>query len=272
MFYSFYDKKSSSGSDISRLFNPTLHNLGASNDVSRVGLSSSQYSLVFEREKGELVKCSATERAEKNEISDAKALAAMKSHCEAERRRRDKINAHFATLRGLVPSSEKMDKATLLAEVISQVKELKTKAVEASKGILIPMDADEVNVVPNDDDVEDGSMSYSATICCDYQPELLSDLGKTFDTLQLPVKAKISTLGGRMKNVFIYTCCEGDNINMEACQAIASTVHEALSSVLVKASKSLEYSLRRSRPSKRRRLCFINETSTSPCNNGSCSC
>ncbi|XP_061373456.1 putative transcription factor bHLH107 [Gastrolobium bilobum] len=264
MFYS--DKKSSSDSDISMLFNPTLHNLGASNDVSRGGLSSSQYSLVFESEKGELVECSATERVGKNEISEAKALAAMKRHREAERRRRDKINAQFATLRGLVPSAKKMDKATLLTEVVIQVKELRKKAVEAveaSKGFLIPMDADEVKVVPYDDDGAKGSMSYTATICCDYQPETLSDLRHTFETLQLIVRAEISTLGGRMKNVFVFTCCKGDNINMEECQAIANTVHQALSSVLVKASSSLEYSLRMSRPCKQRRLCCINETSTS---------
>lgn len=101
MVYSFYDKISSSGYHGSRSFN------GASNDVSRGGLSSS-HSLVFESEKGELVKCPATARAGKNEISEAKALAAMKSHSEAERRRRERINGHLATLRGLVASTEKV--------------------------------------------------------------------------------------------------------------------------------------------------------------------
>ncbi|ESW25708.1 hypothetical protein PHAVU_003G058800 [Phaseolus vulgaris] len=270
MVYSFYDKSSSSGSgsDTSGLFNPTLRSLGASNgDVVKGGLSSS-HSLVYESEKGELVKYSSAARVGKNEICEAKALAALKNHSEAERRRRERINGHLTTLRGLVPSTEKMDKATLLAEVISQVKELKKTAVEASKGFLIPMDADEVKVEPCD-----GSKSYSATICCDFRPEIISDLRQTLDSLPLHLeKAEISTLAGRMKNVFVFTCCKGNiNIDTEECQALARTVHQALSSVLDKASASLEFSPRTSHANKRRRLCFI-ETSTSSCNHGSCLC
>ncbi|RZC24907.1 Transcription factor bHLH30 isoform B [Glycine soja] len=247
MVYSFYDKtsSSSSGSDISGLFNPTLHNLGACND-----LSSSPHSLVFESDKGELVKCLAAAKVGKSEICEAKALAALKNHSEAERRRRERINGHLATLRGLVPSTEKMDKATLLAEVISQVKELKKNAAEVSKGFLIPKDADEVKVEPyNDHEGGEGSMSYSATICCDFRPEILSDLRQTLDSLPLHlVKAEISTLA-----------------------ALASTVHQALCSVMEKASASLDFSPRTSHASKRRRLCFI-ETSNSTCNHGSCLC
>ncbi|KZV57182.1 DNA binding protein [Dorcoceras hygrometricum] len=59
--------------------------------------------LVLDGEKGELVK---TSRG--NGVRDAKTLAALKSHSEAERRRRERINAHFATLRGLISSNEKV--------------------------------------------------------------------------------------------------------------------------------------------------------------------
>ncbi|KAJ1376902.1 Myc-type, basic helix-loop-helix [Sesbania bispinosa] len=104
MVYSFCDKSSLSGYDG---FNTTLHNLGTSSGVLGGG-SSSSHSLVFESEKGELVKCPSTARVGKNEISEAKALAALKSHSEAERRRRERINGHLATLRGLVPSTEKV--------------------------------------------------------------------------------------------------------------------------------------------------------------------
>src|ERR1051325_7948485 len=137
-----------------------------------------------------------------------------------------------------------MDKATLLAKVISQVKELKKNAMEASKCFLIPMETDEVKVEPYDTKLEYGCMSYMATICCDYQPEILSDLKTTLDALQLQlVKSEMATLERRMKNVFVFTCCKGDNhsniVNVEECQSIATVVHKALGSVLEKASTSM---------------------------------
>ncbi|CAL0331356.1 unnamed protein product [Lupinus luteus] len=249
-------------------------NPSSSRAFIRDGLAST-HSLVFESEKGELVKCpTETTRVGKNEISEAKALAALKNHSEAERRRRERINGHFETLRGLVPSTEKMDKATLLAEVISQVKELKKNAMEASKGLIIPKDSDEVKVEPYDDEEGegDGSVSYKASICCDYTPEILSDLRQTLDALKLKLmRTEISTLGNRMKNVFIFKCCKGDITNIEACQALQISVQQALSSVVNKASSSLEYLPRTSYPNKRRRLCSI-ETSTNSCNHESCSC
>ena len=42
------------------------------------------------------------------EIMDAKAQAASKSHSVAERRRRERINAHLARLRGLLPNTTKV--------------------------------------------------------------------------------------------------------------------------------------------------------------------
>ncbi|KAL5054121.1 hypothetical protein RYX36_034803 [Vicia faba] len=239
---------SSSGYGDLELLNQCLHEFGGSDGVSRDGLLLSSSPPPSERVGG------------KNENCEAKALAALKNHSEAERRRRERINCHLSTLRGFVASTHhKMDKATLLAKVISQVKELKKNAMEASKGFLIPMETDEVKVEPYDTKLGYGCMSYMATICCDYQPEILSDLKTTLDALQLQlVKSEMSTLERRMKNVFVFTCCKGDNsniVNVEACQSIASVVHKALGSVLEKASTSMEFALRTSYPNKRRRMC-----------------
>ncbi|CAN1355770.1 Putative transcription factor bHLH107 [Linum perenne] len=74
---------------------------------SRGGSSAAAAALVLDSERGELVKAPA-KVAGKKEVSEEKALAALKSHSEAERRRRERINAHLATLRGLVPCTEKV--------------------------------------------------------------------------------------------------------------------------------------------------------------------
>jgi hypothetical protein len=92
--YTFYDKISSSGYDDLGLLNQSLHNFGASNGVSRDGFSPSSN---LESEKENVVKY---------DISEAKALAALKNHSEAEKRRRERINGHLATLRGLVSSTD----------------------------------------------------------------------------------------------------------------------------------------------------------------------
>ena len=42
------------------------------------------------------------------EMMDAKALAASRSHSEAERRRRQRINGHFARLRSILPNTTKV--------------------------------------------------------------------------------------------------------------------------------------------------------------------
>ncbi|KAF2303040.1 hypothetical protein GH714_012845 [Hevea brasiliensis] len=192
--YYYKSNSSSSGYGYFSSLDPFSRSLEGFNGVLQDGSMVSQ-ALVLDNEKGELVKAPAT-RVGKKGMSEAKALAALKSHSEAERRRRERINAHLASLRGLVPCTEKMDKATLLAEVINQVKELKKNALEASKGLLIPMDDDEVKVETYDNGSGDETLSFKAFICCDYRPDLLSDIRQAVDSLQLKmVDAEISTLG-----------------------------------------------------------------------------
>ncbi|XP_022955027.1 putative transcription factor bHLH107 [Cucurbita moschata] len=239
-----------------------LHSLESFNCGFVRGGSILSQSLVLNGEKRGVAK--APILPAKKRGSEEKVLAALKNHSEAERRRRERINSHLSTLRGLVPCPAKRDKATLLAEVVSQVKELKKKAAEAINGVFVPMDTDEVKVEPCGIDANAAYMTFKATLCCEYRPELLSDLKQALDALHLKLaKAEISTLGNRVKNVFFFTSSIAENgEHSEASQRLVSLVHQAISFVLEKAS-SQEYSPRTTLPTKRQRLCSSYTSSSS---------
>ena len=158
-----------------------------------------------------------------------------------------------------------MDKATLLSEVISQVKELKKNATEASQGLLIPVDDDEVQVEPYyGNGARSGNPLFKASLCCGYRPELLSDIRQALDALPLKmVRTEISTLGDRLKIFFVFTCCKEKNNDAETCRNLASSVQETLSSLLDKASALAEYSPRTMLPCKRRRISYFDSSSSS---------
>ncbi|XP_057470993.1 transcription factor bHLH30-like [Actinidia eriantha] len=256
----FWDSNTSNTSNYSGIFGPNSGNLGGFCGNLRGG--SVSQSLVLDSERGEIVKAPARV-GKKNEVSEENIKAALKNHCEAERRRRERINAHLSTLRGLVPCTEKMDKAALLAEVISQVKQLKKTTTETSEGLLIPMDTDEVRVESLKEG--DGTFSFRASLCCDYRPELLSELRQAIKALHLNmVKAEISTLGSRVKYVFVFTRREETNSdNSEECRILVNSVHLSLSTILDKVSAAAEYSPRTTLPNKRRRISFFDSSSSS---------
>lgn len=52
------------------------------------------------------------------------------NHVEAERQRREKLNHRFYALRSVVPNVSRMDKASLLADAVSYIKELRAKVEE----------------------------------------------------------------------------------------------------------------------------------------------
>lgn len=220
-------------------------------------MSASQ-SLVLDSERGQLVK-SCERVGKQGEISESKTVAALKSHSEAERRRRERINAHLATLRGLVPCNEKMEKAKLLAEVISQVKQLQKTAKQTSENFFLPLDSDEVRVEQLDEKSGEGTFTFKASLCCDYRPGLLSDLKKAIDSLPLTLlRSEISTLGGRLMNVFFFTSSERRDIgSAEAREQLVSSVHQALSSILDKFAALSDYSPRTTFPNKRQRLSYF---------------
>lgn len=169
------------------------------------------------------------------EIMDAKALAASKSHSEAERRRRERINNHLAKLRSLLPSTTKTDKASLLAEVIQHVKELKRQTSLIAETSLVPTEVDELTVDTSD---EDGKFVIKASLCCEDRSDLLPDLIKTLKALHLrTLKAEITTLGGRVKNVLFITGEEdysSDEQNQQQQQYCISSIQEALKAVMEK--------------------------------------
>lgn len=64
-------------------------------------------SLILDNERGELVRGVVMKPGPK--VGNAeKALLALRNHSEAERRRRERINAHLATLRTLIPGTNKV--------------------------------------------------------------------------------------------------------------------------------------------------------------------
>ncbi|KAM7271215.1 hypothetical protein ACFE04_030429 [Oxalis oulophora] len=169
------------------------------------------------------------------ELLDAKALAASKSHSEAERRRRERINNHLAKLRSLLPSTTKTDKASLLAEVLQQVKELKRQTSIIADSTPIPTEIDELIVNTSD---SNGKLLIKATICCEDRNDLLPDLIKTLKSLHLKtLKAEITTLGGRVKNVLFITGEANNNLNEGGDpQPSMSCIEEALKAVMMKSS------------------------------------
>lgn len=176
------------------------------------------------------------------EIMDAKALAASKSHSEAERRRRERINNHLAKLRSLLPSTTKTDKASLLAEVIQHVKELKRQTSLIAETSPVPTEMDELTVDASD---EDGKFVIKASLCCEDRSDLLPDLIKSLKALRLrTLKAEITTLGGRVKNVLFITGDDQDSSCSSAAgeqhhqqqQYSISSIQEALKAVMEKTS------------------------------------
>uniref|UniRef100_A0A6N2LRP7 BHLH domain-containing protein n=1 Tax=Salix viminalis TaxID=40686 RepID=A0A6N2LRP7_SALVM len=244
--------------------------------------SSSTSALVLDNERGELVE--ATVRMERKVVSAERSIAALKNHSEAEKKRRARINALLDTLRSLVPGTSKnliraradvmgisqvgvsislvflvdvfaMDKASLLAEVITHLKQLKIQATEASEGLLMPLDIDELRVERQEGGLHGGPCVITASICCDCKPGVLSDLRQELDALHLIImRAEIATLEGRMRNVFVMSSCNGGGGDTKAHQFRGGAIHQALRSILDKFSASPEFSLKSTLSNKRRRV------------------
>ncbi|RWR78868.1 transcription factor bHLH51-like protein [Cinnamomum micranthum f. kanehirae] len=158
---------------------------------------------------------------------EAKALISSQSHSQAEKRRRERINTHLSTLRRLVPSATKLDKATLLGRVIDHVKELKRKALEIGNSFTVPTETDDVTVECDRNGALKDRFIIRASLCCDDRPELYTDLIQALHGLKLrTVRADMATLGGRVKNVLILSTKVGEE------GACLSTLKDSLKEVL----------------------------------------
>ncbi|XP_022744366.1 transcription factor bHLH51-like [Durio zibethinus] len=191
-------------------------------------------------------------------VAEDRATTVSKSHRQAEKRRRDRINAQLAALRKLIPMSDKMDKAALLGSAIEHVKDLKRKATEISKAFNIPTEIDEVTVdcdLPEDISPTNTNQSKDkifirASVCCDDRPGVFAEVLRVLKGLRLStVKADISSVGGRMKSNLILC-----NENSDEDQSVSpSTLKQSLDVVLSRIASSSTGSNCRIR-SKRQRL------------------
>ncbi|XVF53169.1 hypothetical protein PTKIN_Ptkin05aG0078800 [Pterospermum kingtungense] len=69
------------------------------------------------------------------------------NHVEAERQRRERLNRRFYALRSVVPNVSKMDKASLLSDAVSYIKELKSKIGELETKIQVQSQKSKLNAI-----------------------------------------------------------------------------------------------------------------------------
>ncbi|CAH8382283.1 unnamed protein product [Eruca vesicaria subsp. sativa] len=212
------------------------------------------------------------------DVMDAKALAASKSHSEAERRRRERINTHLAKLRSILPNTTKTDKASLLAEVIQHMKELKRQTSLITDTSQLPTECDDLTVDSSYND-EEGNLMIRVSFCCEDRTELLHDIINALKSLCLrTLKAEIATVDGRVKNVLFLSredndeyrrnfdgVVDVDNDDEEKRYNGVSSIEEALKAVIEKCvnnnddnnlEKSSSGSIKRQRTSKMVNRCY----------------
>ncbi|KAL1291752.1 hypothetical protein HN51_060272 [Arachis hypogaea] len=133
-----------------------------------------------------------------------RALAALRNHKEAEKRRRERINSHLARLRTLLPCNSKTDKASLLAKVVQRVKELKQQTSEIiTEFETLPSETDEISVLSTADGGH-GGLIFKASLCCEDRSDLIPELIEILKSLHLKtLRAEMATLGGRTRNVLV---------------------------------------------------------------------
>ncbi|KAK9136099.1 hypothetical protein Syun_015429 [Stephania yunnanensis] len=158
--------------------------------------------------------------------SSSKSASASKSHSEAERRRRERINAHLATLRTLLPNTIKTDKASLLAEVVQHVKDLKNRAQDGNRTTdqhwAVPDETDELTLGYWEEEEEGphgwdpeaesdhhhhhqgSSLVVRVSMSCEDRAGLLTDVTRAVRSVRgRVVRAEMGTVGGRTRSALV---------------------------------------------------------------------
>ncbi|GFS33555.1 hypothetical protein Acr_00g0029240 [Actinidia rufa] len=180
-------------------------------------------------------------------VIEDRSVSSSKSHSQAEKRRRDRINAQLATLRKLIPKSDKMDKAALLGSVVEHVKDLKRKALEVSKSLTVPTEVDEVTIdyFYLDQDKTEENIFIKASVCCDDRPELFAELTQALRGLKLTtVRADMASLGGRIKSILVL--CTKDGKEGVCVNTVVQSLKGVLSRIAA-ASTASSYRMRSKR-------------------------
>lgn len=185
--------------------------------------------------------------------SERKSTEACKSHREAERRRRQRINAHLTTLRSLLPNAVKSDKASLLAEVVQHVQRLRKQADDVAHGDSscstttggeqssvdsepwpFPGESDEATLSYCDGGDDGESKRMRVTLCCEDRPALNRDLTQAIRSVRAKVvRAKMMTIGGRTKSVVVIQWPGGgDDAKKEDEEAGVEALERALKAVI----------------------------------------
>ncbi|KAL9176450.1 hypothetical protein ABFS82_02G179100 [Erythranthe guttata] len=86
------------------------------------------------------------------------------NHVEAERQRREKLNHRFYALRSVVPNVSRMDKASLLSDAVSYIKELKSRLDDLQTNNVNKLLSSSSSVVKTETDDDDEPIISSSSL------------------------------------------------------------------------------------------------------------
>lgn len=105
------------------------------------------------------------------------------------------------------PSSQQIDKASLLAKAVEKVRDLKQLTSTIPKNNNFPSEHDEIIVLPSSSEASTASSVptiFEASVCCDDRADLLPEMIETLRGLRMrTLRAEIATLGGRVRSVLL---------------------------------------------------------------------